>query len=275
VRTHCVVSHRWLSPLAPDDAEGSQLQAVQSHVRAHPEIEWVWFDFWSMPQGERTAAERIDFKHMLVNINVLYLGMRVLILLDLSYISRFWTQFEAWCSMQSLSAAGLAPARSDKRRCTIIPILGANSSLVESLTLMWGSRDPHEAHTLLSKEDVIVTNQSDKEAQLPKILELSGRVRAVLSGRLVGSASSNGLSASLLAMGDSARRRSVSIAGSMSRSVSRFATPPARALIGPPLTQDDSTPSAVAAGPGAAAASLRQAASEAVARLDAARARSY
>lgn len=34
VRTHCVVSHRWLSPLAPDDAEGSQLQAVQSHVRA-------------------------------------------------------------------------------------------------------------------------------------------------------------------------------------------------------------------------------------------------
>ena len=54
-----------------------------AQVRAHPEIEWVWFDFWSMPQGERTAAERIDFKHMLVNINVLYLGMRVLILLDL------------------------------------------------------------------------------------------------------------------------------------------------------------------------------------------------
>ena len=43
-----------------------------------------------MPQGERTPAEKVWFKHMLVNINILYLGMGVLILLDLSYVSRFW-----------------------------------------------------------------------------------------------------------------------------------------------------------------------------------------
>ena len=43
-----------------------------------------------MPQGERTLAERARFKWMLQNINMLYLGAKVLVLLDLSYMSRFW-----------------------------------------------------------------------------------------------------------------------------------------------------------------------------------------
>ena len=43
-----------------------------------------------MPQGQRTGAEKVHFKHMLMHANLLYLGTRVLILLDLSYISRFW-----------------------------------------------------------------------------------------------------------------------------------------------------------------------------------------
>ena len=43
-----------------------------------------------MPQGERTPAEKVDFQHMLSNINLLYLGCHVLVLLDLSYLSRFW-----------------------------------------------------------------------------------------------------------------------------------------------------------------------------------------
>ena len=47
-------------------------------------------DFWCMPQGKRTAAEKVAFDHMLSNINFLYLGCDVLILLDLSYLSRFW-----------------------------------------------------------------------------------------------------------------------------------------------------------------------------------------
>ena len=47
-------------------------------------------DFWCMPQGKRTAAEKLAFDHMLSNINFLYLGCNVLILLDLSYLSRFW-----------------------------------------------------------------------------------------------------------------------------------------------------------------------------------------
>lgn len=86
---YLAVSHRWMSPSEPD-ADGAQLAAVREHVREHPEIEWVWYDYWDMPQGERTPAELVEFKHMLSNVNLLYLGMSVLILLDLSYMSRFW-----------------------------------------------------------------------------------------------------------------------------------------------------------------------------------------
>ena len=41
------------------------------------------------------------FRTRAAQVNMLYLGTTVLILLDLSYVSRFWTQFEAWLSMQA------------------------------------------------------------------------------------------------------------------------------------------------------------------------------
>ena len=94
------VSHRWEAPSAPDGA-GAQLRAIRAYLDAHPEVVGVWFDFWCMPQGEqRTLAEKVRFKHMLGNVNLLYLGCQVLALIDISYLSRFWTQFEAWLSMQ-------------------------------------------------------------------------------------------------------------------------------------------------------------------------------
>ena len=43
-----------------------------------------------MPQGERTKEEKEAFTRMLSNINLLFLGASVLILLDMSYSSRFW-----------------------------------------------------------------------------------------------------------------------------------------------------------------------------------------
>ena len=46
--------------------------------------------YWCMPQGKRSLATKLEFNHMLNHANLLYLGTRVLILLDLSYISRFW-----------------------------------------------------------------------------------------------------------------------------------------------------------------------------------------
>lgn len=44
-----------------------------------------------MPQGkDKTEADKIFFDHMLQNVNLLYLGCRVLALIDISYLSRFW-----------------------------------------------------------------------------------------------------------------------------------------------------------------------------------------
>ena len=47
---------------------------------------------------------------MLKRVNSLYLGMEVLLIMDLSYVSRFWTQFEAWLAMQRMTDVGLLSA---------------------------------------------------------------------------------------------------------------------------------------------------------------------
>ena len=91
-------------------------------------------------------------------------------------LMRSWTQFEAWLSMQKSTPEGLRPAAPEERRCTVVPIKGANSIMVESLLAMWSHREPEEAYNLLKDDDVTVTNQSDKEMQLPKILKLNEEV---------------------------------------------------------------------------------------------------
>jgi hypothetical protein len=46
-----------------------------------------------MPQGaHRTSDEQAEFDSTLPFVNLLYLGASVLILLDLSYMSRFWVR---------------------------------------------------------------------------------------------------------------------------------------------------------------------------------------
>ena len=95
------VSHRWEDPKEPD-TKGKQLAALKRHLTKHPEIKFVWFDFPCMfqkkpnpedpknPIDDRTLEERKEFEQMLTDVNVIYLGMKVLILLDMSYMSRFW-----------------------------------------------------------------------------------------------------------------------------------------------------------------------------------------
>ena len=89
------VSHRWMKPDQPDP-DGEQLKAIQAFLRS-PEgqkIKRVWIDAQSMPQdqpkGSRSAEDTAAFKTMLASVNMLYLGTSVLVLLDLSYVSRFW-----------------------------------------------------------------------------------------------------------------------------------------------------------------------------------------
>ena len=196
-KKYLAVSHRWFAKDAPDK-DGVQLSKVKEYLRKHRQIQWVWFDFWSMPQGSRTPAQKVAFSHMLSNINWLYLGCSVLVLLDLSYLSRFWTQFEAWLSFQAASTEGLVGVVHQRSghtsatspgsfssehpagRCTVVPIYNANSIMASYLQAMWAEKTPQEAHAILSQEDVTVTSMKDKVDQLPKILKLHEDIRDVL-----------------------------------------------------------------------------------------------
>jgi len=119
---------------------------------------------------------------------MLYLGTQVLILLDLSYVSRFWTQFEAWLSMQFATPNGLISAvgntineRNNCSRHHIVPIQNAaeQAELHKRMLIQsWADKTPQQAFEFLSKPDVTVTNQSDKDGQLPKIKSLGETVQS-------------------------------------------------------------------------------------------------
>ena len=128
--------------------------------------------------GKRTKREDLYFDHQLKHANLLYLGCKVLVLLDLSYQSRFWTQFELWLSVQEGTDEGLKPATEvHAKRVHLEPIHNATKELADSLLNIWRTKTPEEAHKLLEGTDVQVTNQRDKKHHLPKILSLDEDVR--------------------------------------------------------------------------------------------------
>ena len=176
------VSHRWETHSTPD-TKGVQLAEIKEYLQKHPHLEYVWYDYACMPQksndgaDDRSVEEVEEFKAMLGRINTLYLGASVLCLIDLSYMSRFWTQFEAWLSMQEPSAAGLLPSPAERRRCTMVEIHGAPEVFNEELVKMWADKTPEQAHELLSLPDVTVTNQRDKDTQLPKLFTITELVK--------------------------------------------------------------------------------------------------
>ena len=74
LRDTLVTSHRWLTPKHPDP-DGEQLRVLRAHLEAHGEIEYVWFDWFCMPQDkdgqlEVTADEKAEFGIMLEEVRV-------------------------------------------------------------------------------------------------------------------------------------------------------------------------------------------------------------
>jgi hypothetical protein len=171
------VSHRWEVPEQPD-VEGEQLAVIKAYLHAHLDIEWVWFDFSTMPQGEnRTPYEKAEFSLMLTAITDFYLTARVLILLDGSYASRFWTLTEAWCSMQTATPMGLRPATENEHRYTIECIHNAVfETSGKGLIDLVSTKTPDDMYAILAKPDVNVTNAKDKVAMLPKIKQINEHV---------------------------------------------------------------------------------------------------
>jgi len=142
---YLAVSHRWMIADAPDAAKMPNARnSTRSRRDSHPELKFVWFDYWCMPQHSlvmsprnilwtprnilwtyatataaedegtrkrecrRTRLEDASLKWMLKNMSTLYVGCAVLILLDRGYQSRFWTSFEAWLALRTATAEGLA-----------------------------------------------------------------------------------------------------------------------------------------------------------------------
>ena len=118
----------------------------------------------------RTTKEKAEFQLMLKCITDLYLTAQVLILLDGSYASRFWTLTEAWCSMQTATAKGLVPSTEENRRYTIKHIHTADDKHdVHGLVDKVSKKTVAEMVSHLEKPDVLVTNAKDKQTILPKI----------------------------------------------------------------------------------------------------------
>jgi len=168
------VSHRWEEPGRPD-VNGVQLEAIQAYLKDHEEIKWIWFDYSSMPQkiggiDKRTREEKAEFQLMLKCVTDLYLTAQVLILLDGSYASRFWTLTEAWCSMQTATAKGLVPSTEENRRYTIKHIHTADDKHdVQGLVDKVSKKTVAEIVSHLENPDVNVTNAKDKLDMLPVI----------------------------------------------------------------------------------------------------------
>ena len=181
VKSTLAISHRWMSPEVAD-IDGVQLAAIRKFLKEHPEIERVWVDYSCMPQGKRTAVQTADLRRMLSQVNLLYLGATVLILLDLSYLSRFWTQLEAWLSMQQATTGRMSRATGTERREHIVTIYNGTATAARLLEETWANVTPEQTIEVLGQPDVMVTNQKDKWSQIERLKVFSEHVNKVNMG---------------------------------------------------------------------------------------------
>ena len=87
------------------------------------QVRHVFVDYMCLAQGERTAADKAEFGQMLANINLLYLGCRVLVLMDRTYMSRFWTSFEVRDAAAERVPAAAAAAATPQQSACVLPLL--------------------------------------------------------------------------------------------------------------------------------------------------------
>jgi hypothetical protein len=174
-----VISHRWHTPQHPDP-KGDKVALLQEYLAEHPQVQWVWLDFWSLPQSlpdkPRTEEEEVVFKVGLANIFMLFISSTVLILFDLQYVGRFWTSYEIWLSLRTVTADGLMNTPADKRRAHLRCMGAANEAEdihMESMFTTWSEKTPEEAASVLGEDDIIVTNMKDKEQQMEVLRELA------------------------------------------------------------------------------------------------------
>jgi len=113
---------------------------------------------------------------------MLFLGLKVLVLLDMQYLGRFWTSYEAFLSMQTIESDGCLEASKERPRVTICCYGAAAKSaqlLTDALVNTWGTCTVEGAYQALKQEDIVVTNMRDKEQQLQVLVELGKKCQCV------------------------------------------------------------------------------------------------
>jgi len=181
-----IISHRWQkTDLEHPDPDSTQLKVIQAHLSGHKHIEYVWLDWACLPQSTKFRIERAVFGEGLKNINFLYATMPVLILLDISYLSRFWTQYEAWLSMRSLSENGLGTTAEEHLRCSIVchgaAAVACESRLKQSLIMQWREKSADDAISILKDPFVEVTNQGDKKMKLEQLPDFVAEIVSIFN----------------------------------------------------------------------------------------------
>ena len=188
------VSHRWENAAKPD-VSGEQITTIRTFVQGKHTIKYIWYDFWCMWQpdpdtlepdpktgkdrarDDRTDEEKEEFGVMLKNVNTLYLGCHVLILVDGSSMSRFWPILETWLAMQELTPSGLKPSSSSDRYTIQFILTAVTQGLKEgNIEGMLKYKSPEEMFQMLDKPDIAVTNQKDKLVQLAKVKKINASV---------------------------------------------------------------------------------------------------
>lgn len=181
----CTVAHVWRTQHDPDP-DGEQMRALKCFLRSHPQVRWIWMDYSCMPQGKahcriRTRAEYVEFQWMLLNMNWLFLGGRVLILLEPEFMLRAWPQLEAWLAMSTgVLGVGIRPAEKGERRHVIVCLAGADAALASRLSARWCDvyTTPRAVLDRLGAADVLrPRGSSSKHTVLRIAAEIAAEVR--------------------------------------------------------------------------------------------------
>merc|ERR1719284_569722 len=177
---------------------GEQFTAVRAFLQDHMEVHFVWFDFSCLPQKLKATdgkvlkklnpAEEVYFKKALSLINLLYVHGKVLVLLDAEYSTRFWCLYEAFLASHKFDGTSLVPEQSIEGIWKRVEILSVGSFAEDPelfddqkrlFLRQWGNVNVETFSRRMRKDDVKVTNSSDKIEQMKSLENLSAMLSAL------------------------------------------------------------------------------------------------
>ena len=182
VTEYLAVSLRCHGKRQDSSATAEQLQKILGYLQKKPQIKYVYISSMAMPlPPHHGISERSELTRMLPNIPLVYLGCSVLVVLDAFFVGRFWFGLEMWLSLQTASPSGLVSASDQMGRCEVVCLDGTPTGLPKQVRAEWHERDANTAYYYLNSPDLLVSNASDREVTLFKVLQMTEMVRAIIA----------------------------------------------------------------------------------------------